>query len=71
MFTDGTNVTMDFGKVIGAFAVGVFLFLSVLNYGFKGSTWDPVAWATGFGVLAASIVGASKVKDFSVPKDKE
>ncbi len=68
IFTDGTNVTVDFTKVLGAIAFGVFLFLSILNYGFKGSTWDPMLWTSAVGILLGAVGGVSKVRDFTQPK---
>lgn len=72
IFTDGSGTSVDYGKVMGAIAFSFFMLLSLYNYGFKGSTWDPGNWSLAVVTLLGGIVGVSKVKDFTVknPEDK-
>ena len=70
IFTDATNRDVDFAKVCTGFGVVVFFALSLYDYGFRSSPWNPLDWCTAFGVLVGIGTGISKVKDASgTPKD--
>jgi hypothetical protein len=65
IFSDASNRDLDLTKILGAIAFLVFLILSGHNYGFKGSTWNPMEWTTAAGILLAAVGGVSKLKDAS------
>ena len=63
LFTDGTNQTWDYSRILGAVGLGVFCAISVHSYVTHADKFDPIAWATGFSIIVASSVGASKLPD--------
>ena len=71
LFTDGTNRDYDYARVMGAVAIIVFLSLSIYDYGFRKSNWDPLNWSSAFAVIIGASTGISKLKDFTAPKDTQ
>lgn len=71
IFTDGGNEDLDFTKVLGAAGFVVFLLLSTFVYGWQHKDWDPMTWSGAVAVLLGAVGGVSKIRDYSVPADKE
>ncbi len=67
IFSDGSNVDLDFSKILGAVAFLFFLIFSFYAYGYKGSTFNPMEWTTAVGLLIGAAGGVSKLKDNSAP----
>ena len=65
IFSDASNTDLDFTKVLGGFAFVTFLVLSFYAYGYKGSTFDPMAWTTAASILLGAVGGVSKIKDYT------
>lgn len=72
IFSDGSNIDVDFAKVATAIGIGVFMVLSMYAYGYKGSAWNPMEWTTALGILIGTGAGVSKIQDKSgtPPKDQ-
>jgi amino acid permease len=70
IFSDGSNTSLDYTKVLGGMAFAVFLSLSIYTYGYHNSTWDPMNWSTAISVLLGAIGGVSKIKDFTNESSK-
>jgi len=58
--------TYDPARIYGALAVNVFFFNSMYAL-YKGQTWDPVNYGTGFGLLLAAFGAAVALKSKTEP----
>ena len=65
VFSDGSNTDIDLTKILGTIAFCAFLILSAYNYGFKGSQFNPMEWATAVGIIIGAVGSISKIKDLS------
>ncbi|HWU35474.1 MAG TPA: hypothetical protein VN023_09600 [Methylovorus sp.] len=64
--TGADGATYDPARVYGAMAVNVFL-VNALYALYKGQTWDPVNYGTGFGILLAGFGAAVALKSKTEP----
>lgn len=52
LFTEADNLTFDLGRVLWGAGGLVFFGLSIFAI-FKGQSFDPISWGTGFGGVLA------------------
>lgn len=70
IFTDATNRDVDFTKTATGIGIAVFFALSIYDYGFRSSPWNPTDWCLALAGLIGVGGGVSKIKDVSgTPKD--
>ena len=67
LFTDGTNQTWDYSRVMGAVGLAVFSAISIHSYITHDDKFDSVSWATGFSIIVAAAIGSSKLPDKTLP----
>ncbi|MEB0057322.1 hypothetical protein [Variovorax sp. LG9.2] len=67
LFSDGSNTDCDFSKVFGAIGIAMFFAVSIYAYGYKGTAFSPIEWATGFTAILAGAAGVSKLRDRTAP----
>jgi len=67
LFTGIDNETVDLGRILWALGNLVFFALSIHSV-WKGTTFDPVAWGTGFGTILAAGGAALWIKKDTEPK---
>lgn len=52
-FTESDNLTFDLGRILWGIGGLIFFGISIYAVIFKGQSWDPIAWGTGFGGVLA------------------